>query len=386
MAFKRQSKIADAIVVGGGVVGAAIGYGLAKHGMRPIIFDGGDQAIRASRVNFGLVWILDKGDGMPAYGFWTKQSIELWTSFSDELKSLTGINTQYVKSGGLSYCLSEAEYNKKAEMLNRMCNQSDTNPYESRMIDRLELKHLMPSIQLGPDVIGAAYGPHDGHVSPLNLLHALHAGLNQLKADYRPNCPVTKITPLEGGFEIQTSEETVFTPKVILAAGHGITPLMKPLGFDIEIIAERGQIMVTERVKPIGLLPGNGVRQTAEGTILIGSTNEMVGFDVSTTAEAGASMVSRALRVLPSLSDLQINRTWAGIRTLTQDDCPVYEQSKLYPGAFLATCHSGVTLAAVHAEKLATAIFNGALNDDITLFHSDRFKKNKSSHQIKEPH
>ena len=34
----------------------------------------------------------------------------------------------------------------------------------------------------------------------------------------------------------------------------------------------------------------------------------------------------------------------------------------------------------------ATAIFNGALNDDITPFHSDRFKKNKSSHQIKEPH
>jgi len=145
------------------------------------------------------------------------------------------------------------------------------------------------------------------------------------------------------------------------------------LGFDVEILAERGQILVTERAAPIALLPANGVRQTAEGTFLIGTTNEDVGYDVSTTPPAGAAMARRAIRVVPALAQLRVVRAWAGLRTLTKDECPVYEQSARYPGAFLATCHSGVTLAAVHANDLAEAIHEGSLGDDLAPFHSRRF-------------
>ena len=140
----------------------------------------------------------------------------------------------------------------------------------------------------------------------------------------------------------------------------------------VEILAERGQILVTERVAPMGILPANGVRQTAEGTVLIGSTNEEVGYDVSTTPDAGAAMVRRALRVFPALANVRIVRTWAGLRTLTQDECPVYEQSERYPGAFIATCHSGVTLAAVHANELADAIHRGKFTTQIDAFHGRR--------------
>jgi len=222
-------------------------------------------------------------------------------------------------------------------------------------------------------VLGAAYGPHDGHVSPLNLLHALHIALKYRGVDYRPATPALEVIPVGGGFQVRTPHAILSTPKVVLAAGHGIMPLMRSLDFDVEIEAERGQILVTERAAPLGLLPANGVRQTAEGTFLIGTTNEDVGFDVSTTPDAGAVMAKRALRVLPALASLRVVRAWAGLRTLTRDECPVYEESAHYPGAFLATCHSGVTLAAVHANDLAAAIHEGRLDGPLEAFHGRRF-------------
>lgn len=365
---------ADCVVIGGGVVGAAIAYGLATRDIKPVVLDEGDVAIRSSRVNFGLVWLHSKGDGMAAYGFWTRRSCDIWQQFADELKEETGVDVQYARSGGLSYCLSEAEFGKRSDMIRRMRGQADKDPYEARMIDRGELQQLMPRAKLGPEVLGASYGPHDGTCSPLYLLRALHAGLRKHGADYRANSPALAVRPLANGFEVRTPQGTITAPRIVLAAGHGCTPLEAALGFDVEIFAERGQIIVTERVAPMGILPANGVRQTTEGTLLIGSTNEEVGDDVSTTPRAGAAMVRRAIRVFPGLSQMRIVRTWAGLRTLTRDKCPVYEESERYPGAFIATCHSGVTLAAVHANDLADAIHKGKLGSDIEPFHGRRLK------------
>jgi glycine/D-amino acid oxidase-like deaminating enzyme len=371
-----MNNTSDCIVIGGGVVGSAIAYGLAKQGGRATriaVLDEGDDALRASRVNFGLVWLHSKGDGMPAYGFWTRRSADLWPAFADELKAQSGVDTHYVKSGGLSYCLGEAELENHSETIRRMREQAERDPYETRMIDRAELMRLMPRVSFGAEVLGASYCPHDGHASSLNLLHALHVAGQRLGVNYRPATPALEVTPKGGGFEVRTPHGIYAAPKVVLAAGHGIMPLMKPLGFNVEITAERGQILVTERMAPTGLLPANGVRQTAEGTFLIGTTNEEAGFDVSTTAQAGAAMAQRAQRVLPALAQVRVVRAWAGLRTLTRDESPIYEESAQYPGAFLATCHSGVTLAAVHANVLAAAIHQGKLGTEIEPFHSRRF-------------
>lgn len=369
-----MNETAECVIIGGGVVGSAIAYGLAKRGGKPLVLDEGDGAIRTSRVNFGLVWLLGKGDGMPAYGFWTRRSADLWPQFTRELEERTGIDTCYVKSGGLSYCLGEAEYEMRSEAVGRMRAQAEQDPYEARMIDRSDLVRMMPRVEFGPEVLGASYGPHDGHCSPLNLLHALHTAMTRAGAQYRAEAPVSEVRPNGGSFDVVTSRGVIATPKVVLAAGHGINRLERNLGFDVEVLAERGQILVTERMAPIGLLPANGVRQTAEGTFLIGTTNEDVGYDVSTTAQASAAMVRRAIRVVPALAHARIVRTWAGLRTLTRDECPVYEESERYPGAFLATCHSGVTLAAVHANDLAAAIHAGTLGSNIEPFHSRRLK------------
>ena len=62
---------ADAVVIGGGVIGVSLAYGLAKQNADVILLDKEDFQLTASRGNFGLVWVQGKGHGMPRYAEWS---------------------------------------------------------------------------------------------------------------------------------------------------------------------------------------------------------------------------------------------------------------------------------------------------------------------------
>jgi len=80
------------------------------------------------------------------------------------------------------------------------------------------------------------------------------------------------------------------------------------------------------------------------------------------------------VRTFPALRDASIVRTWAALRVMSPDGFPIYEQSRRYPGAFAATCHSGVTLAGAHALALAPAVLAGELPEDLAAFTAARFR------------
>ena len=81
-----------------------------------------------------------------------------------------------------------------------------------------------------------------------------------------------------------------------------------------------------------------------------------------------ATLADRAVRTFPTLRDVRINRTWAALRVMSPDGFLIYDQSRAPPGAFLATCHSGVTLAAAHAFELAPQMAAGELDADFNHF------------------
>src|SRR5882762_3116747 len=110
----------DAIVIGGGLVGTAIGYGLACAGLRTVLLDEGDVAYRASRGNFGLVWVQTKGLGAPHYQRWTRASAAAWGGFAAELGERAGISLGLEQKGGLQLCLGEEELAKRSAMMAQM--------------------------------------------------------------------------------------------------------------------------------------------------------------------------------------------------------------------------------------------------------------------------
>jgi glycine/D-amino acid oxidase-like deaminating enzyme len=360
----------DAIVIGGGLVGSAIGYGLARAGLRTALLDEGDVAYRASRGNFGLVWVQSKGDGAPHYQRWTRRSADEWPALAEELLTKTGIAVGHQRPGGVHLCLDETELAARRAMMERMRTQSGNFGFNYRMLDRRELADLLPG--LGPAVIGGSWTPYDGHANPLNLLHALHKGFVEKGGRYLPNSPVTEAGVAPGEFRIRAAGGEIGAPKVVLAAGLGNAALAPHFGLCAPVKPLKGQILVTERARHVLPMPITTIRQTVEGSIMLGDSQEDCGFDTSQSPAVMQTIARRAVLSFPWLRDLQIVRAWAALRVMPPDGLPIYDQSERFPGAFTANCHSGVTLAGAHANLFAPMVAAGVLDPALEPFSARR--------------
>ena len=361
----------DVAVIGGGLMGSAIAWGLARSGQRVAVLDEGDIAFRASRGNFALVWVQSKGLGLPRYSAWTMQSSNSWAEFAQILQEETGIDVHFQRPGGFNLSLSERELEARAAMLERLQSQPGMQRFDYEMLDRDAVKKALPHI--GPEVAGASFSRYDGHCNSLRLFRALNAGMQQRGVTYRPEHRVERIEHEAGEFRLRTSKSEVRAAKIVLAAGIDNVRLAPMVGLSVPVRPQRGQLIVTEKTAPFLHYPVQTLRQTDEGGVMMGDSQEEAGADPTVTQPVVSVLADRAIRMFPLLANLNIVRTWAALRVMTKDGFPIYDQSETCPGAFSAACHSGVTLAAAHALTLAPQIAEGRLAEDMQPFSAHRF-------------
>ncbi|AHF76654.1 FAD dependent oxidoreductase [Sodalis praecaptivus] len=345
----------DVIVIGGGITGSALAWGAARAGASTLMLDEGDVALRASLGNFGLVWLQGKGLGRPSYMQWSLRAGRLWPQFAKTLEEETGIAVGWRGGGGLHFCLSAQAFAERQALIDQTRDQG--GDIAIRLLARRELKQWLP--QVGPEVCGASLSNLDGEVNPLLLLRALHVGFQQRRGVRQAGQAVRQITPqgAGAGFAVRTaSGEPYFGKRIILCAGLGIPPLARTLGLHIPLRPERGQIVVTDRIRPFLPCPSNLVRQTQEGTVLLGSSHDDAGFSTGTDVETLARLCRLGCQVFPALRQARVIRAWGAARIMTPDGLPVYDEAPRYPGAYVVTCHSGVTLASVHALCLGESL------------------------------
>jgi glycine/D-amino acid oxidase-like deaminating enzyme len=366
-----MSEVSDFLVIGGGLVGACLAWGLAGGGARVTVLDEGDVAWRAARGNFALVWVQGKGMGMPAYAGWSRRSADGWPGLAASLLQETGIDVAHRRPGGFQLCLSEAELVARVGQLRRLQAQPGMERYDYEVLDRRALAAALPGI--GPAVVGGTYTRLDGHCNALRLFRALHLGLQARGATYLAEQPVQRIAYRAGSFEVETPTRRFSAGAVVLAAGLGNARLAPMVGLAAPVRPQRGQIIVTERTAPLLDYPMSTLRQTDEGSVLIGDSLEETGFDDRVGLGVLSTMADRAVRMFPRLGDLKVVRSWAALRVMTPDGFPVYQQSADCPGAFVATCHSGVTLAANHARVLPPMLLAGRLAPELAVFSARRF-------------
>ena len=362
----------DVAVVGGGLVGAATAWGLAREGCRVALLDEGDRAVRASRGNFALVWVQSKGLGLAAYAGWTVRSSEAWAGFAAALKDETGLDVCFQRPGGFHLALSERELEARANTLKRLHNQPGIVDYRTEILGHGQVAKMLPDI--GREVVGASYCPLDGHVNSLRLFRALHTAIHARGVRYLPSHRVESIAREGGGFRVATTQGDVRAGRVALAAGNANMRLAPMVGLAAPMKPERGQIVVTERLRPFLHYPVVTLRQTDEGTVMIGDSKEESVDPSGLTLGVSATEAERAVRQFPLLTNVNVVRTWSAIRVMTQDGFPIYDESETHPGAFVLCCHSGVTLAANHALAVAPMIARGALDRTVLApFSARRF-------------
>jgi glycine/D-amino acid oxidase-like deaminating enzyme len=370
MAVRSPStKGAELAVIGGGLIGASIAWGAARHGAKVALFDAGDAVSRASRGNFGLIWLQGKGVGKPDYMAWSVQAGRQWAPFSAALTEECGFDIGWRPSGGFHFCFSEAELNSRREVAQE--TRAAGSEINIEILRRDELQLLMP--KLGDSVFGASYCAADSHVNPLLLMRALHLSLQRRGGRYYPGRAVHRILPLLDHFSLEYGGGSLDCDRLVIAPGLAGSDLAAQVAMSLPLRAERGQIVVTERAARFFPYAANCLRQTDEGSFLFGSSHDEVGPPGGTDVLTAAKLVKRATAVFPALELASIVRIWGSERVLSPDGLPIYQQSARYPSGFAVTCHSGVTLASVHALDLGPAIAEGHLPPVLASFSTDRF-------------
>jgi len=366
----NQASTADTLVIGGGVVGMSVAYGLARAGERVRVLDEGDDAFRAARGNFGLVWVQGKGLRVPDYARWTIAAARAWPALAQDLAQRTGIDVELSQVGGFRFSLDADELKQLAADLATI---RDTlgGDYPFAVLTAAQLREVMPFA--GPEVVGAVTSPLDGHVNPLRLLRALVQAHAACGGTLHPGAPVDSIIYRAGEFQVRAGGQLYSAGKLVLAAGLGNRALAPLVGLEAPVKPVRGQVLVTERVRPFLRHPTMHVRQTGEGVVQIGDSKEDVGFDDGTTVAELARIARDAARYFPLLENVNVVRTWGALRVMSPDGLPIYEASRACPGAFVVTCHSGITLASQHAGAIADWVRGAPAPAPLASFTSQRF-------------
>ncbi len=266
--------------------------------------------------------------------------------------------------------LSEEELDARMAELQRLHNLAPASARVERL-DRAQLKSMLPAIS--DEVAGASYCPADGHVNSLRLFQKLHEAVQAGGARYLPDAAAGRISMSGPHFVVETSAGSFRVGKVVLAAGLGNARLAPMVGLHAPVRPQRGQVMVTEKLAPFLDYPLGTIRQTDEGGVMIGDSKEEAGLDNSNHHTVLAGIAARAARIFPVLRHAQVVRSWGALRVMSPDGHPIYDRSSSHPGAYLVTCHSGITLAAVHARVIASAIADDHWDASLDVFSARRF-------------
>ncbi len=354
----------------------SVAYGLARAGQRVIVLDQGDDVFRATRGNFGLVWVQGKGVAKPPYARWSVTSAALWPEFAAELTRQSGVEVELSQVGGMRLSFSDRELTRWAADMDRIHDSLGSDyPYER--LSAADVRARIPEV--GPDVVGAIFSPLDGHVSPLRLLRALVQAFANLGGKLSTGENVEAIDHRGGEFHVRTQKGRYAASRIVLAAGLGNRTLAPMVGLHAPVEPVRGQILVTERMQPFLRYPTLHVRQTGEGVIQIGDSKEDVGFNDATTVKELGRIARNAERYFPLLKTVNVIRAWGALRVMTPDGYPIYDVSQECPGAYLVTCHSGITLAAHHAGTISDWICGAAAPADVQTFRANRFHVQNST-------
>lgn len=361
----------DITIIGGGIVGLSVALGLLRAGRDVVVLDGADEDHRASQGNFGLVWLQGKGADNAVYARWTRDAVVAWPDLARFLKEC-GVDVALTQVGGYEFFTDEGELHAFEAALGRQ-QAALGNRFAFDVLTGDALRRAVPGI--GPEVVGATHSALDGEVNPLRLLHALQAAVTALGGRIVPGMRVERVSPVPGGgFDLVLGDgEARSTERVVLCAGLGSADLAEGLGFRTRVRPQRGEMIITEKLGDRLPALSSTIRQADEGGVQIGGTKADAGLDDRESLEIMTNLARHAVAVFPALADVRAVRAWGSLRVMTPDGYPVYARAPEHPGAFLVTCHSGVTLASVHATALADWIEGTTGAPYLEAFDDSRF-------------
>jgi glycine oxidase len=360
-----MSLSSDVLIVGGGVIGGALAWALARRGLSVTIVEGGRIGQGASRAAAGVLASEWSGTDPPALSALAEASLALWPDWAAEIEDRTGIGLQFRRDGLLNLWV-DPEASHLPPELATVPPPADAGRGER--LNAAEVRALEPMLT-GP-ILGGVLTPSFAQVDNPRLAPALVRAAVGLGARVLTDTPVASLTGTAGrctGVRTASGGE-IAAGRVILAAGAWSGLLASASGFPLPVEPWRGQMLSFDAVaRPLRHLVFCGelvLVPRPDGPLVVGTTLERVGFDSRVTLSGLNQIVSRATRIAPALGDLPLLEAWAGLRPGTPDHLPFLGPVPGWDGLYAATGHGrkGIILAPITAALLTRLILDHDLD------------------------
>jgi glycine oxidase len=369
-----QSESTDVAIVGGGVMGCAVAWRLAQRGVRVTVIERGIPGAEASSAAAGMLAPQMEAAGPGPMLDMGLRSRALYPSLAVELADATGIDIGYVKSGVLAVALTEED--ERGLGMRRIWQTARGMRVEALSGAAARAREAA----LGEAVRSALFFADDAQVNPRALARALSQAAAAAGARFLEGRYVRRVCTQAGvATGVELDGDTLTAGTVVVAAGSW-SGLVEGAGVPPSVVRPaRGQLVAIETRPPLFRhvlsVHGRGyLVPRRDGTVVAGSTVEMVGFRKEVTVGGLAAILALAQTLVPALAEAPVVQSWSNFRPYTEDQLPVIGTTAVR-GLVLATGHyrNGILLAPITAQAVAELVATGRPTFDLTPFSVGRF-------------
>jgi sarcosine oxidase, subunit beta len=374
---------AEIVIVGGGVMGLAIAYYLARRGLSDVVvLERGYLAEGASGRNGGGVrqqWSTEINIRL------MQESVELCRRFAVDV----GVNVWFRQGGYLFLARTAGEVAR----LERNIAVQNRCGVPTKMLSPAAAQEIVPELELA-GIVGAAYNPSDGILFPWPFLWGYARQAAAHGARIFTQTAVTDLSRADAGYVVTTPRGTIAARRVINACGAWSPQLAQRIGVVVPTWPIRHEICSSEPLKPFlrpmvsELASGLYCSQSMRGEIVGGVSLPGHGstYAMGSTLEFLATYARRLVRLMPILGDVKILRQWAGPYDQSPDGNPIVGAAPGHPDFFLACgfVGHGFMMAPVVARYYAEWLTGGAPHEIFERYTLDRFAGGSAAAHEKE--
>ena len=378
MSNVEATNAADVIVVGGGIIGCATAYNLAKKGSSVIVLEAQDMIGNggSTRNGGGVRQSGRDPRELPLAMYAVKH---LWPTLSEELDC----DVEYHQAGNLR--LGKTEHH--LEILQGLTDRATALGLDVKMISGDEVRAINP--YLSDEVIGASWCPTDGHANPLRATMGFYRAARKLGVRFYTGQPVVELRKVRGRLRrVITATDVFEADRVVVAAGFASRKILNTVDIDVPVNELLIEALVTEAEPPmfeqmLGTADADFYgHQTDHGSFVFGGESGYEDYNGAMDEERAAvsSITAPAecraiLRWIPKLADAKIVRTWAGYEDTCADGVPILSKVEEVPGLIVAcgfTGH-GFGISPVVGLLLSELARDEEPTLDLSAFRYDRF-------------
>lgn len=371
----------DAVVVGGGIVGASVAYHLVRSGVETLMIDRQDEG-RATRAGAGILCpTASSCSESEAWYEFAIDAVRYYPDLVEDLRATQSGNTGYAQTGLLAVAMDDDEIDPFERSLTRARNRAEAYPEKASTVRELDPGEAVKRcraiarpqraflVEEGASVNGAQFAGALRRAAGNHGLDLVQESVNDLEIE---DDQVTAAVTAEGRYEADT---------VVVAGGAWSPEIADRLAVDIPVEPHRGQIVhFQETDYDTGEWPvlsgfrGHYVVPWPDRIVAGATREEGVGFEPWATGGGLQTVLDEALRVAPGLESARFDEVRVGLRPASADGLPVLGRVPGVDGAYLTTGHgaTGLQVGPYSGKLVAEAIVKGE-NETLDPYRVDRF-------------